>query len=102
MLALSTCPDRQSLSDYALGKLSDFDSEAVADHLRDCETCLSSLDALEDHSDSIVEGLRHPPLDDAYSQERGCDLAAARCRALLPALGAAQTGAALGSLRDYR
>ncbi|MBN2294863.1 MAG: hypothetical protein JXM70_20715, partial [Pirellulales bacterium] len=58
-------PDRELLTAYALGKLSDAESERVAEMIDgdpECQAMLGTLDAAED---TLAGNLRHRPDDQA-------------------------------------
>jgi uncharacterized protein (TIGR03067 family) len=105
-----TCPSRQELSDYVLGRLSDEASEGVAEHLESCGSCQAGLATFDDADDTLVARLRLPAEDDPYQGESQCRVAVARARAVggrgsLPAPepeAAASHSEVLGTLGEYQ
>ncbi len=86
MLA-STCPNRERLFDYVVGRLSDETSESVAEHLDLCQPCQAMLATFDDADDTLVARLRSPAgldgaVGDPYLQESQCSAAVARARAV--------------------
>ena len=55
------CPSTDQLRDYVLGCLEPVELDHVADHLRACDECLTSIDHLHADSDTFVAALRRPP-----------------------------------------
>jgi S1-C subfamily serine protease len=61
-MPLGTCPNRDALIDYAVGKLSDDASDPLARHIESCPNCQAELatlpevekDGFETHTDSFV------------------------------------------------
>ena len=66
---VALCPDRERLESYALGKLAPDDLDSVAEHLLACPNCDSVVESLESVSDSLVEELRKPALEDQLELE---------------------------------
>jgi len=54
----SECPDREALSDLALGKLPLSEIDRLEAHVDSCTTCQKTLETLEGIEDSILEGIR--------------------------------------------
>ena len=71
-MLVATCPSREELLDYAVGKLSDEAAEALAGHLDTCPACEAQLAALPDADDSLVARLREPATSDPYLDESEC------------------------------
>lgn len=67
-----TCPSRDELRAFNLGRLSEDRLAAVAAHLDSCPTCAAALATLRDSDDSLVAGLRQSAADDSYLDEPGC------------------------------
>jgi hypothetical protein len=76
--ARGDCPDRDMLRDFALGKLSDDEIEAVGAHLADCPSCettLLSLDPTLSHDDvreiltTTAEDQVGPPHEDTPGRD---------------------------------
>ena len=106
-MLVATCPSREELLDYAVGKLSDEAAESLAGHLDSCENCQAELAALSDADDTLVARLRGPLPADPILDEPECSRAVAIARAVaendasatnLPRLlGEYQLSAKLGS-----
>ena len=62
--APGTCPDRQVLSDLALGKLPLGTIESIGRHIESCPACQDALESLDGLEDSLVADLKgqSPPL----------------------------------------
>jgi formylglycine-generating enzyme required for sulfatase activity/serine/threonine protein kinase len=76
-----TCPSRDELLAYAVGRLPDETSECIAAHLESCADCQASLITLDDSNDTFLAQLRQPAATDPYLEESQCRLAVARARA---------------------
>ena len=85
----ATCPDRQQLSDYLVGKLPDDASDALASHLESCPECQAGLATLADADDTLVARLRGPVAPDPFLNEPECGQAIARAKAVGDGEGAA-------------
>jgi uncharacterized protein (TIGR03067 family) len=81
-MSVSDCPSRESLFDYAVGRLPDDASEVLASHLDACTSCQTTLATLDDASDSLVARLRGPVADDPLLAEPECAVALARAKAV--------------------
>ena len=77
-----TCPDRDALLDYLVGKLPEESTDALACHLESCPTCQAELATLSDHEDTLIAQLRGSPASDPYLDEPECEAAMARARAV--------------------
>jgi RND family efflux transporter MFP subunit len=77
------CPDRQQLSAYLVGRLSDEAAESIAAHLDSCPACQAQMDRLSDTGDTLVAHLRQPTADEPYVDESQCRSAVARARGVL-------------------
>ena len=82
MPALKSCPPVETLSDFLLGKLDAAARESIAGHVSGCHTCLSRLSEADRSFDSLVHGLRQPPVDDEFMREPECQLAVQRSQRL--------------------
>jgi RND family efflux transporter MFP subunit len=80
-MATALCPSCVELNDYAVGKLSDRESESVASHLDACPECQAALAGLQEAEDSLVAGLRGPFTADPFWEEPECGQAVARAQA---------------------
>jgi tRNA A-37 threonylcarbamoyl transferase component Bud32/sugar lactone lactonase YvrE len=54
-----TCPGREDLRAFAVGKLSPDRLKELAAHLEGCRRCVSALQEIPDTDDALVAGLRH-------------------------------------------
>jgi len=81
-MSVASCPSREELSAYALGKLSEDVSAAVADHIDACSACQAALATLDDAEDNLVAQIRRPPIADEFMREPQCDEALARLKAM--------------------
>ena len=81
-LGLLDCPSREVLAEFELGRLSEGDFDAVADHLSSCEKCGAAIDELhvKGSNDVLVarlrECFRQPALVDVPDPSRLDELAA--------------------------
>jgi serine/threonine protein kinase len=55
---LLTCPARDDLSSFALGKLPEDRSQEIAEHLEECSHCQAQLGTVGDSGDTLLAGLR--------------------------------------------
>jgi hypothetical protein len=58
MTAVTTCPDRQTLEQFALGRVSPEQFELLAEHVERCDRCVATLHALN-AGDALVEAMHH-------------------------------------------
>ena len=63
----TSCPERALLEAFVFNRLPQEQSRTVEDHLKDCETCLSTLETAC-RLESVLEALRHRP-----SREENCE-----------------------------
>jgi len=109
-MTATTCPSRDELFDYAVGRLSDEVSEGVAEHLESCQSCQAGLATFDDADDTLVARLRLPAEEDPYQGESQCRVAVARARSVggRGSLSAPEPEAApshsqlLGTLGEYQ
>jgi serine/threonine protein kinase len=67
---IGACPARDELIAFSLGQLSDSRLATVADHLQACAGCTAALDAVREHVDPVLAGLRQPlPADPLSAAE---------------------------------
>jgi WD40 repeat protein/serine/threonine protein kinase/tetratricopeptide (TPR) repeat protein len=59
-VAALSCPPREHLSAFVLGKLTETRLEEVARHLDECPSCEAEIASLEQVSDEVLTGLRRP------------------------------------------
>jgi RND family efflux transporter MFP subunit len=82
-MPVATCPSREELIEYAVGKLADEAADTVASHLDDCPSCQAELAALPEPDDTLVARLRDQTPSDPYLHEPGCGQAVARAQAVV-------------------
>ena len=85
-MASLNCPTRDTLFDFLVGKLSDFESEALSEHLEACASCQAALATLDDAGDSLVSRLLYPRQEDQLLKEPECAVALARAEAVAQAV----------------
>ena len=68
----TTCPDRDHLAAFVLGKLSDADLEAVSSHEDSCPHCQTLTESLDGLADTVVSKLRDPQSSDTVEHEPPC------------------------------
>ena len=81
MLA-TTCPSRETLFRYSVGRLSEEQSEELADHLGSCPDCQATILTLTDADDTLIHRLRMPPGSESYLAEPQLQAAVAEAIAL--------------------
>jgi len=54
-------PSREQLSGFVLGKLPPDATDAVAEHIDHCPPCQHTVQNLEGHQDTLLQGLQSPP-----------------------------------------
>ena len=89
-MSLTACPDRGQLTAYAVGRLPDDTSDAIAAHVDSCPDCAAVLAALEEPDDPFTAQLRGPA-DNPYAKESECRSAVARARTILEQSRGGQT-----------
>jgi uncharacterized protein (TIGR03067 family) len=77
-----TCPNREELSAYVLGRLSEEALETVASHLEGCTQCAAALADVDDSDDTLVARLRRGLAAAPYLEEPQCQVAVSRARQL--------------------
>lgn len=77
------CPANPTLQAFAAGRLAENESDAVFEHLRDCVTCASELERVDDGEDSLIADLRRPDPLAQFGDEPGCHVAVAKALAML-------------------
>ncbi len=82
-MPVATCPCREELIDYAVGKLSEASSDALASHIEACPDCQAELAALPEPDDTLVARLRGPEASDPFLDEPECGRAVAQARAVV-------------------
>ncbi|MCX7427825.1 MAG: protein kinase [Planctomycetia bacterium] len=101
-MTVSARPTREELLAYAVGKLSDADSERVAAYVESDPDCQAMLATLDGTDDTLVGQLRLPEADDPFAAESQCDAALARAKGMTEPDAASAASLALGTLGEYR
>ena len=103
-MSAMTCPSREELSAYVLGRLADQVSEAVAAHLDSCPDCEAALATLDHVDDTLVAQIRRGSTATPYMQEPACRVAVDRARTVLDRLASAddRSNRSLGTLGEYQ
>jgi serine/threonine protein kinase len=101
-----TCPRKDDLVAYALGKLGDDLIDTVSGHLESCPDCLATVQGVDDTQDSIFDILRRSTSRPVFHEEPECRAAieaaqaAAKERDDGSPIDLADTSP-LGRIRDY-
>jgi RND family efflux transporter MFP subunit len=82
-MSIATCPSREELIDYVVGKLPDEASNTLANHLDTCPDCQAELATLPEPNDTLIARLRGPVPSDPFLEEPGCGQAMARAMAVV-------------------
>jgi len=104
----TACPSRHDLTDFALGKLPEDQSETIAAHVAACLACQETLRGYDDGTDPLIASLRAPM--DPYMLESGCREAIALVEAIgrepsikaQPGFGTPASPQDLGDMGQYR
>jgi hypothetical protein len=83
VVAISTCPDRDTWSGFYAGKRGADELPALAAHLDQCPACQSVLEELADTNDALIDELRGAT-PDPFEDEAECRQALERVKALVP------------------
>lgn len=75
MKIATECPTNHQLNAFSLGQLSNDDSDALFQHISDCDRCRSELETVEDARDSLIVSLRDPVEYANFRAEPECQLA---------------------------
>ncbi|MCE3017544.1 MAG: protein kinase domain-containing protein [Pirellula sp.] len=75
MKIATECPTNHQLKAFTLGQLSNDDSDALFQHISDCDRCRSELETVEDARDSLIVSLRDPVEYANFRAEPECQLA---------------------------
>ena len=75
MKIATECPTNHQLNAFSLGQLSNDDSDALFQHISDCDRCRSELETVEDARDSLIISLRDPLEYANFRAEPECQLA---------------------------
>ena len=66
---IATCPSRDELEAFSLGKLPDDTIEMIAEHLDSCPACEDTVVQFDDRADSFVGNLHGPISDDPFADD---------------------------------
>ncbi len=80
-MILAQCPQRDSLYEYSVGRLSGPQYEEVSAHLESCPECQSEITTLEDDGDTLIRQLR-VPIDETFLKEPSFRAAVAQAHAI--------------------
>jgi serine/threonine protein kinase len=75
MKIATECPTNHQLKAFTLGQLPNDDSDALFQHISDCDRCRSELETVEDARDSLIVSLRDPLEYANFRAEPECQLA---------------------------
>jgi uncharacterized protein (TIGR03067 family) len=78
-----TCPSREKLREYSVGRLSEEQSDDLASHLESCADCQATIMALGDAEDTLVGRLRMPLSSDCCLAEPQLQAAVAKAQQML-------------------
>ncbi len=84
MTRLSNCPDTGDLQHFALGKCSEAEALAFEEHLKECEGCFRTLQALP-ALDTLIEAMHTPIPGDFSSRQEAIGRFIQRLKELHPA-----------------
>ena len=59
-MVATACPTADDLKNYTLGRLSEQDWAAIAEHLESCRQCQAAIATVDDVADTLVTQLREP------------------------------------------
>ena len=79
-MVATTCPAPEELKNYSLGRLSEQDWQAIADHVETCPQCQAAIATIDDVADTLVTQLREPPPGDSFLNESQCKDALSRAK----------------------
>lgn len=67
----SLCPDRDTLRDFALGRLGGAGWDSIAAHIEGCRNCLGNLESLDGVGDDLLEQLKNLPAGTPLDHAQG-------------------------------
>ncbi len=79
-MVATACPTADELKNYTLGRLSEPDWAAIAEHLESCRQCQAAIATVDDVADTLVTQLREPAQGDSFLNESQCEAALMRAR----------------------
>jgi RND family efflux transporter MFP subunit len=79
-MVATTCPTAEELRDYVLGRLTEKDWEAIAEHVETCPQCQAAIATVDDVADTLITQLREPAPADSFLNESQCEAALNRAR----------------------
>ncbi|MEZ6137220.1 MAG: protein kinase [Pirellulaceae bacterium] len=95
MMTATQCPTTHHLKALTLGQLSSEDSDALFEHIAECDRCRTELETVEDLDDSLVDSLRAPDEHAEFLDEPDCR------SAVVKALGALALAENAGVTSDF-
>lgn len=78
MMTATQCPKNDELKALTLGQLPERESDLLFEHLRECDSCRSQLETVEDTNDSLISYLRSDDEKSPFDQEPDCQVAVAK------------------------
>jgi len=106
----NSCPTQEILCDYVRGTLFENLAEEVVEHLDTCLECETTVEELERQSDSLIEKLRRPVIQNDYQRESQfqhvVEMAEALAQSLFTAVAVCDRTSSpevlqTGSIREY-
>ena len=93
----ATCPTQKELRSLSLGQLPEEQSDELILHLRECESCQTEMETLDESGDTFVQQLKSVSSEtpNEFLSEDDCRVASARA---LAALANAETDGTLGRI----
>ncbi len=79
-MVVTACPTADELKNYTLGRLSEQDWAAIAEHVESCRQCQAAIATVDDVADTLVTQLREPAPGDSFLNESQCEAALKRAR----------------------
>src|SRR5260370_14320191 len=91
----ATCPQRERLTEYVLGRLDVSAHEAVDTHVDECPACRSLVEALDRTTPPVLDGLR-TPLPEESLDENSFRRLVKRVKAIVPGSSLELTSSVVG------
>ncbi|MGD0384040.1 MAG: serine/threonine-protein kinase, partial [Thermoguttaceae bacterium] len=91
-MVATACPTTDELKNYTLGRLSQQDWAAIAEHLESCRQCQAAIATVDDVADTLVTQLREPAPGDSFLNESQCQAALNRARNIKGGTGSVAGG----------
>ena len=71
-MADSTCPSRNDLTAFLIGRLAEDTSDAIAHHVDSCAACQAMLDTLGGVNDTLAARLHGLGVEEEFADEPEC------------------------------